>query len=130
MSIFERIRQRIESRRRREKDRCNGCKWQSGENCILIRRVTGRDRRRCTSYRQWDDVDKLLRKEKREEWIQVTERLPERADEVLIAYLEKYDDWTEEYEVSTATYMPRAGRWDYDHLKITHWMPLPQPPEE
>ena len=62
-------------------------------------------------------------------WIPVTERLPERADEVLIAYIEEYDDWTEEYAVSTATYMPRAGRWDYDHLKITHWMPLPKPPE-
>lgn len=62
-------------------------------------------------------------------WIPVTERLPERADEVLIAYREEYDDWTEEYAVSTATYMPRAGRWDYDHLKITHWMPMPQPPK-
>ena len=62
-------------------------------------------------------------------WIPVTERLPERADEVLIAYREEYDDWTEEYAVSTATYMPRAGRWDYDHLKITHWMPLPEPPD-
>lgn len=71
----------------------------------------------------------LLCGKKRDEWIPVTERLPERADEVLIAYREEYDEWTEEYEVSTATYMPRAGRWDYDDLKITHWMPLPKPPE-
>ena len=62
-------------------------------------------------------------------WIPVTERLPERADEVLIAYLEEYDDWTGEYVVSTATYMPRAGRWDYDNLKITHWMPRPKAPD-
>lgn len=62
-------------------------------------------------------------------WIPVTERLPERADEVLIAYIEEYDDWTGDYAVSTATYMPRAGRWDYDHLKITHWMPLPKAPD-
>lgn len=66
---------------------------------------------------------------KKNKWIRCDDRLPERADEVLIAYLEEYDDWTEEYAVSTATYMPRAGRWDYDHLKITHWMPLPDAPE-
>lgn len=74
-------------------------------------------------------LDELPSAQLEPKWIPCSERLPERADEVLIAYREEYDDWSEEYAVSTATYMPRAGRWDYDHLNITHWMPLPEPPK-
>lgn len=95
---------------------CGICKLNGKSNCadIMMRDAA-------------DAIEKLESQVPR--WIPVTERLPERADEVLIAYIEEYDDWTEEYAVSTATYMPRAGRWDYDHLKITHWMPLPKAPD-
>ena len=58
-------------------------------------------------------------------WIPVTERLPEDGAEVLafnktgFAYV---DCWTD-------------GKWkinsmvDEEHESVTHWMPLPQPPE-
>lgn len=55
-------------------------------------------------------------------WITVTERLPEKYDRVLV--------------YSKATRMGRSidfinsdGNW-YTTPKVTHWMPLPQPPKE
>ena len=61
-----------------------------------------------------------------QDWIPVTERLPENEDEVLVIWECNYWDG---YRVSTDFYNPRAGRWDLDDYQYTHWMPLPQPPE-
>lgn len=60
-------------------------------------------------------------------WVSVEERLPEMHDEVLV-YLSGYD------EVLIA-WLYLDGRWrsctDEKLLnKITHWMPLPEPPQE
>ena len=52
-------------------------------------------------------------------WIPVTERLPERNTWVL-AYC-KYKD-------HVVDYVDINGLWSYGN--VTHWMPLPQPPEE
>lgn len=55
------------------------------------------------------------------EWISVTERLPEPGVDVLAAYRNRHiymgtvgDDWLEE---------------DIEDGYVTHWMPLPEPPE-
>lgn len=55
-------------------------------------------------------------------WIPVTERLPEKHDRVLV--------------YSNATRMGRSidfinsnGNW-YTTPKVTHWMPLPEPPKD
>ena len=58
-------------------------------------------------------------------WIPVTERLPENDDDVLT--FSKYELFPGG-NIDVMCYYPRAQRWEIDR-NITHWMPLPQPPE-
>ena len=67
-------------------------------------------------------VDDMAEDLKKFRWIPVTERLPEKHDRVLV--------------YSNATRMGRSidfinsnGNW-YTTPKVTHWMPLPELPEE
>ena len=75
-------------------------------------------------------------------WIPVTERLPEDGDQCLVTVKYKYA-YEKEYsiDVDVATYRPEGGYIDYwdtyndwnegqQYLHVTHWMPLPEPPEE
>ena len=79
-----------------------------------------------------------------QQWIPVTERLPEVVDSYLVVVKAKYD-YEDQYEidVDVATYNPHEkayidGCWntynDWDegqqYLHVTHWMPLPQQPVE
>ena len=64
----------------------------------------------------------LWRQDKIRRWIPVTERLPEKYNRVLV--------------YSKATRMGRGidfinadGNW-FSTQKVSHWMPLPQPPED
>ena len=61
----------------------------------------------------------MLKKKRKPKWIPVTERLPERNTWVL-AYC-KYKD-------HVVDYVDINGLWSYGN--VTHWMPLPQPPEK
>lgn len=58
-------------------------------------------------------------------WIPVTERLPKK-DEYVLCYSE-YDTWFIGYRGF------HSGEWIRDGVmypaEITHWMPLPEPPE-
>lgn len=79
-----------------------------------------------------------------EQWIPVTERLPEVVDTYIVAIKSKYDyEKDYDYDVDVATYNPHEkayiddcwntyNDWDegQQYLHITHWMPLPQPPKE
>lgn len=68
---------------------------------------------------------------KKKEWIPVTERLPEKGQEVLAYRGDFFGDM-----MNTYTYLG-SGNWEDDygyrgsaeHEGITHWMPLPEPPE-
>ena len=65
------------------------------------------------------------------EWISVKERLPEawRTDDgTLVNYLV----YMPEYSVDVGNYVRPANVWVCMGLpcKVTHWMPLPEPPKE
>ena len=60
-----------------------------------------------------------------QEWIPVTERLPEKSGEYLITYCGDYDGvCVLYYEV-----LKTKGKWRTRWKEVTHWMPLPTPPK-
>lgn len=74
-------------------------------------------------------------------WISISERMPTDGDEVLVCV--NFDDGSEPYVMVDRWVMNREDPlgmggptietgfdWDNnDPLDVTHWMPLPQPPE-
>jgi len=61
-----------------------------------------------------------------QKWIPVSERLPEKSETVLVLH---------DNAVDIVTYHPKSNRWELlwwvnaDLHDVTHWMPLPEPPE-
>ena len=66
------------------------------------------------------------------DWIRVEDRLPEdRSDVLVVAY------WHERWGVYMGWCAPERAAWsvhigigDRNDVAVTHWMPLPEPPEE
>ena len=76
-------------------------------------------------------------------WISVEEKMPPEDTEVLVYATEKIKGFGSvtaicEYREMTSIFCNKTGRydwsspWEYFHVdyKITHWMPLPEPPKE
>ena len=66
---------------------------------------------------------------KQSEWISVEERLPEKDVRVLVWLTEGASSYTRidtDRRTDTELYGERWARWFND---VTHWMPLPEPPE-
>lgn len=64
-------------------------------------------------------------------WISVEERLPEDEKDVAVIVKLQKGNWM----YLTAFRLPYGGWWinkgaGLDYAEITHWMPLPEPPEE
>ena len=85
----------------------------------------------CMTARVHDYVIDLEQRVPR--WISVEERLPEHwhmddKDRTLINYLV----YSPDYGVDVGNYIKPAKRWVCMGLpmNVTHWMPLPEPPEE
>lgn len=65
-------------------------------------------------------------------WIPVTERIPEDRGDVLAVVF-----WHETWRVKLAWCVPERNEWsvhvgfaDRNDVRVSHWMPLPQPPKE
>jgi hypothetical protein len=62
-------------------------------------------------------------------WIPVTERLPEENDVYMVSAFDGHAR-----RVTFAQWQNRIKRWyltgSRSYWKVTHWMPLPEPPEE
>ena len=74
------------------------------------------------------DTEYLLATPEREtalEWIRVEDRLPDGYHDVLVSAYD--EDWAEDGFIYVDRYTPDG--WD-EHRNITHWMPLPVPPEK
>ena len=59
-----------------------------------------------------------------QKWIPVTERLPEEEGLYLVAVVNDH-----ERRYSKTAWYHGHGNW-FLHQKVTHWMPLPEPPKE
>ena len=70
------------------------------------------------------------------DWIPVTERLPEDDQRVLAYYgFDRGDGYLGMMFVQVLDYFARDPRPHFQHegangMKVTHWMPLPEPPKE
>jgi len=62
------------------------------------------------------------------EWINVKKRLPEKAGTFLVFIQWKTTYWKEKPEIDIEYYTKKRG-WENSKEYITHWMPLPSPPD-
>lgn len=70
--------------------------------------------------------------EPKKEWISVEDRLPEIGEEVLVVDVDVSDVIVRVYSLNHDTkgyYWDDEGGWWNDFECVTHWMPLPEPPE-
>ena len=64
-------------------------------------------------------------------WIPVTERLPETPGEYMVAYHPCYWDRVyDEIKVGLDSFRGKTSWAKKKYQRVTHWMPLPQPPKE
>lgn len=61
-------------------------------------------------------------------WISVKDRLPDKSVKTLVAAKEYGGNYQITVSLFTGHYFSMTGR--RAHWKITHWMPLPEPPKE
>lgn len=132
---------------------CARCKYEPvchGDGCAIIQKAADRIANQSTHIaalqqeieklrgqnEQLREAAALVTKESAEllerRWIPVEERLPEdRSDVLVVAY------WYERWGVYMGWCAPERAAWsvhigigDRSDIAVTHWMPLPEPPEE
>ena len=82
---------------------------------------------RCARY-----AEEIAVAQERSRWIPVTERLPEVWCNVETAELVNYMIYSPYFGVDIGSYHAESKTWFCVALPctVTHWMPLPEPPEE
>lgn len=111
---------------------CMGCGYEhscSIHGCAIIREAVKKLEIVDHCFMAVDDVERLS---KERGWISVKERLPEPYETVLISILSK-NGYGEDASIENLGCYERGALCSYIPLaegeKITHWMPLPEPPE-
>ena len=61
------------------------------------------------------------------EWIKCSERMPEKLDDVLVSDGDNVEVMWRDCDGFWDCWAPRNSNIDIDD--VTHWMPLPEPPE-
>ena len=64
-----------------------------------------------------------------QEWVPVTERLPEKNVNCIVHYRHAYCDNDGYFAIGFCCYDGEKFKFDPAY-KVTHWMPLPEPPKE
>ena len=64
------------------------------------------------------------------EWISVEDRLPETKSNVLVHYVHSYSQDDGCYALGIVFYNGVRFGLDDTAYRITHWMPLPEPPQK
>ena len=82
----------------------NDCTFEQGADCLIAHGVTV------------------------QEWISVDERLPEEKVDCIVHYKHAYCDNDDYWAIGICFYDGEKFRMDWSY-KVTHWMPLPQPPK-
>ena len=64
-------------------------------------------------------------------WIPVSERLPEDGETVFVIIHDGFERFENGNEVARLTYLGNGNWWSWgrERYVVTHWMPLPNPPE-
>lgn len=70
-----------------------------------------------------------LREQEERRWIPVTERLPEEKVNCIVHYKHAYCDNDDYWAIGICFYDGEKFQIDWAY-KVTHWMPLPEPPKE
>ena len=65
------------------------------------------------------------------EWIPVTAKLPEDGETVFVIIHDGFERFENGNEVARLTYLGNGNWWSWESERyvVTHWMPLPKPPE-
>lgn len=112
---------------------CARCEYEPvchGDGCAIIQKAADRIANQSTHIAALQqEIEKLRAQLPR--WIPVEERLPEDRGDVLVAAY-----WHERWGVYMGWCAPERAAWsvhigigDRNDVAVTHWMPLPEPPE-
>lgn len=112
---------------------CARCEYEPvchGDGCAIIQKAADRIANQSNHIAVLQqEIEKLRGQMPR--WIPVTERLPEDRGDVLVAAY-----WHERWGVYMGWCAPERAAWsvhigieDRNDVAVTHWMPLPEPPE-
>lgn len=79
-----------------------------------------------------DAIEELVSNADKFKWISVEERLPEEKGKYIIAYHPCYwnDVNYDKIKLGTDTFMGKVKWARRKYRRVTHWMPLPEPPKE
>ena len=123
--------------RRCGKQKCKNCEYEHVLGCVTKMNEKAADAIEQLSNagsaygRGWTLGYDAGREESKPRWIPVTERLPETPGEYMVAYHPCYWDRVhDEIKVGLDSFRGKTSWAKKKYQRVTHWMPLPEPPKE